>query len=155
MTDDAQAWLMGNSAKSATFPEAGTTYEGRILELRMVQQRDFVSKQPKFWPNDGSPMMQAAITIQTDARDDEQDDGKRVIYAKAQMRDAIRDAVTESGYDTTQSWVGGVLKVRYEKDGVSEQGLNPPKLYRAKFTPPAPGSADFDDLAEQYSDEPF
>lgn len=153
MSDDAQAWLMGSSVQSATFPEIGTTYEGRILELRMVQQRDFVTKEPKVWPNDGSPMMQAAITLQTDARDDDQDDGKRCVYAKGQMRDAIREAVTETGFDG--SWVGGVLKVRYEKDGVSEKGLNPPKMYRAKFTPPEPGAVDIDNLAAQYGTEPF
>lgn len=153
MTEDAQAWLMGSSVKSATFPEPGTTYEGRILELRMVQQRDFVTKAPKFWPNDGTPMMQAAITLQTDTREDEQDDGRRVVYAKAQMRDAIRDAVTETGFDG--SWVGGTLKVRYERDGVSEQGLNPPKVYRAKFTPPDPNMVPVDDLAAQYGTEPF
>lgn len=152
MTEDAQEWLMGNSAKSATFPTIGTTYEGRILELRMVQQRDFVSKKPKFWDN-GDPMMQAAITLQTDVREDESDDGRRTLYAKAQMRDAIRDAVVETGFDG--SWVGGTLKVRYERDGVSEQGLNPPKLYRAKFTPPDPSTVNVDDLAAQYGSEPF
>lgn len=41
MTDDATAWLMGNSTPSASFLEKGRTYEGRIVELRMVQQRDF------------------------------------------------------------------------------------------------------------------
>lgn len=154
MTDDAQSWLMGSSIQSATFPEIGTTYEGRILELRMVQQRDFVTKEPKFWPKGGDPMMQAAITIQTDARDDEHDDGKRVVYAKAQMRDAIRDAVTESGY-AGGSWVGGTLKVRYERDGVSEQGLNPPKVYRAKFTPPDPNMRPEPVQDDGYNEEPF
>jgi hypothetical protein len=145
---------MGSSSPSCTFPNIGDTYEGRILELRMVQQRDFVSKKPKFWDN-GDPMMQAAITLQTDIRDPEvqNDDGRRVLYAKNNMRDAIRDAVTEAGYDG--SWVGGTLKVRYERDGVSDQGLNPPKLYRAKFTPPDPSTVHVDELARQYGEEPF
>ncbi len=130
MSDDAQSWLMGNSTPSASFLEVGRTYEGQILELRMVQQRDFATKKPKFW-DDGDPMMQAAITIRTDERDENipHDDGKRVVYAKARMRDAIREAVTVSGHDGPL--VGGTLKVQYVGDDDETRA----KLYRAKFVP--------------------
>jgi hypothetical protein len=139
--DDAMDFLMqaGGGAPTAKFPTIGTVHRGEILSMEKKQQT-------LFWDN-GEPRWEIVFTIQTDETDPEieDDDGKRRIYAKGQMRVAIKDAVAATGYRGS-SLVGGQLAVKYSGDGRSEQGLNPPKEYQAKFEAPvAVDALDYDD----------
>jgi hypothetical protein len=151
MTDkDALDYLAGGSP-TATFPEIGTTYEGRIRELTKSQQRDFQSGALKFFDN-GDPMVQLVFTIETGLRDGDEDDGVRRVFAKGQMLDEIRRAIRESGHARGADVVGGILKVGYVSDGEpASRGISPPKVYRAKFTPPAVDPLGDDGLGQ----EPF
>lgn len=136
---DANSFLMGGSgAPTAKFPTPGTIVGGRITEPPKVeQQRDIQSGEQKFWAN-GDPMMQMVVTVQTDQRDPaiEDDDGKRRIFVKGQMKNAVADAVRQVGARGLE--VGGTLHVRYTHDGEqTKRGFSAPKQYAAKYVPAA------------------
>jgi hypothetical protein len=149
----ADAFLMGGGgAPTAKFPAPGTTVSGRITEPPQVQQqRDVQSGQPKHWP-DGNPMMQLVVTVQTDQRDPvvSEDDGRRRIFVKGQMKNAIQDAVKLVGARGLE--VGGLLSVTYTHDG---QKTNPafsaPKQFRAQYTAAAAAELHAPDPAAAYS----
>ncbi|MEU6647831.1 hypothetical protein ABZ863_35685, partial [Saccharomonospora sp. NPDC046836] len=98
---DANDFLMGGGgAPSASFPTPGTIVGGTITETPTVQQqKDIKTGDPLFW-SDGNPRMQMIVTVQTDDRDPaiEDDDGKRRIFVKGQMKNAIQDAVRTAGF---------------------------------------------------------
>jgi hypothetical protein len=132
---DANSFLMGGGgAATAKFPTPGTTIGGRITEPpQLEQQRDIKSGEKKFW-KDGDPMMQLVVTVQTDQRDPaiEGDDGKRRIFVKGQMKNAVADAVREAGARGLE--VGGTLWVRFTHElPASGPGMSPPKQYDAKY----------------------
>jgi len=141
---DANSFLMGGGgAPTAKFPTPGTTIGGRITEPPKVeQQRDIKTGEQKFWSN-GDPMMQMVVTIQTDQRDPglEDDDGRRRIFVKGQMKNAVADAVRAAGARGLE--VGGTLHVRYTHDGeATQRGFSPPKQYAAKYVPAAVNELD-------------
>ena len=134
MTDDAMALLMGETVPAVKFPEVGSKVTGQVVKVEKGQQRDFMSKEPKTWP-DGQPMLQVIVTLQTDERDDEDDDGQRKLYvAKPAMRNAIRAAIEESGGKPAVI-TGGTLSVKRTEDGEAERGMSAPHTYAAKFEP--------------------
>ena len=93
---DPNAFLMGGGAKSAKFDNEGDKVVGTILDMQVKQQTDIKTGAPRTWDN-GDPMMQLVVTLQTDARDDEDDDGQRTLYVKGQMQRAVQDAVRKAG----------------------------------------------------------
>jgi hypothetical protein len=137
---DANDLLMGGGVKSAAFPDQqyGHTVGGVIARQPQVrQQTDFDSGKPKFFDN-GDPMMQIVVQVQTDLRDpnDSTDDGVRAFYLKGQMQAAVRDAVREAGARGLE--VGGTLHVRYLRDEPNSRGRGKDKkVYAAKYTAPA------------------
>lgn len=138
MSNDADDFLLGGGIASAKFPTIGTRVTGRVTEKPQVQQqRDINSGELKYW-SDGQPMRQLAVTLATDERDPKitDDDGTRRIYVKAQMKNAVADAVRRAGASGLE--VGGILTVTYVRDGeASKRGFNPPKEYTAEYTPAA------------------
>ncbi|MFD9905605.1 hypothetical protein [Streptomyces sp. NPDC059063] len=136
---DANSFLMGGGgAPTAKFPTPGTTVGGRITTPPTVeQQRDIQSGEKKFWGN-GDPMMQLVVTVDTGQRDPsiEDDEGKRRIFVKGQMKNAVADAVRASGAPGLE--VGGRLTVTYSHDGEQKQrGFSAPKQYTAQYIPAA------------------
>jgi hypothetical protein len=118
-------------------------WEGEIVALEKKQATTYDADnpgtgEPRFWP-DGNPMMQGWITLQTDVRDDDDDDGRRVMVLDSKnKRTAVQNAVKASGQKIE---LGGRLKVEYY--GRDPKGKNPdnlPKLYRAWYTPPTEGA---------------
>ncbi|MFB7219374.1 hypothetical protein [Streptomyces sp. NPDC056227] len=134
---NANDFLMGGGgAPSASFPTPGTKIGGTITEQPTVQQQRDLDGKPKFW-DDGNPQMQLVVTIQTEQRDPsiEDDDGRRRLFVKGQMKNAVADAVRAAGAPGLQ--VGGTLDVAYTHDGVPKRGFNAPKQYAARYTPVA------------------
>ncbi|WP_172384771.1 hypothetical protein [Streptomyces sp. MNP-20] len=136
---DANSFLMGGGgAPTAKFPTPGTTVGGRITAPPKVeQQRDIKTGEAKVWSN-GDPMMQLVVTVDTGQRDPstEDDDGKRRIFVKGQMKNAVADAVRSSGAKGLE--VGGHLAVTYTHDGeVTQRGFSAPKQYTAQYIPAA------------------
>lgn len=143
---DPNDFLLSTGIPSFKFDTTGITAKGPIISLDMQQQRDFNTGIGMTWDN-GDPKMQLRIVLETDQRDNDQDNGHRAIYVKGQMQQAIRDAIKTAGAQKIE--VGGILAVRYDSDGEPpKKGLNAPKQYRAKYEPPAPGTTavDADDL---------
>jgi hypothetical protein len=141
---DANDLLMGGGIKSAAFPDQqyGHTVAGTIVRPPQVrQQTDFDTGKPKFFDN-GDPMMQIVVQVQTDLRDpgDSSDDGVRAFYLRGQMQAAVREAVRAVGAKGLE--VGGFLAVRYVKDEPNSRGRGKDKkVYAAKYTAPADQSA--------------
>ncbi|GII63564.1 hypothetical protein Skr01_36490 [Sphaerisporangium krabiense] len=142
MTMTANEFLMGGGIAAAKFDVVGTTVSGQITQSpRVEQQKDLNTGEPKFW-NDGKPMQQLLVTVQTTLRDPEVDDdnGERTFYIKAKMLAAVREAVRRAGAKGLE--VGGTLAITYTGDGeATKRGFNPPKLYSATYTPPSAAAA--------------
>lgn len=139
---DPNAWLLGGTVPSAKFEARGDTVTGVISETpELRQQTDFDTQQPKFW-DDGKPMMQMLVELQTDQRDPAilDDDGRRRMYVRGQMRNAFVQAVRKAGVKGLA--VGGQLTVTYSADGEQKKkGFNPPKIYSVEYVPPMTAAA--------------
>lgn len=140
MSNDPNAFLLGGGGKSAKFETVGDTVTGVICappELR--QQTDIKTGAPKTWDN-GDPIMQLVVKLQTDQREDDEDDGVRNLYVsggfkRASLQKAVADALRTAKAKGLE--LGGTLAIRYTgEEPASVKGFNPAKLYAAKYTPP-------------------
>lgn len=151
MTQDANEFLMGGGVKGAKFEKVGALVKGTIVGKPDVrQQRDIKDGKPLTW-DDGSPRQQVVVILQTDAKDDADDDGRRALFVKipSNLQKAIAKAVKDAGAAGLAS--GGKLAVKYTKDGEQKtKGFNAPKVYVAKYEAPDPLTAD---LSEAPADE--
>lgn len=133
----ADDFLMSESVPSAKFPQIGATVTGTICEPPVVQQqRDYTTGELKFW-SDGNPMMQLVVTLQTSERDPDivDDDGRRRVYVRGQLKKAVQRAVKAAGAPGLA--VGGQLTVTYARDGQpTNPKFNAPKEYTATYSPP-------------------
>lgn len=128
--------LFDSSSKGLKFDQIGVAHTGTVKSApRERQQTKFGSQDPDFWPN-GDPKMQILVDLQTDRRDDPNDDGERTLYvASGNMKRAISDAIRTAGGSDLQP--GGVLTVQYVgTDPASKNPANPAKLYAAQYTLP-------------------
>ena len=130
--------LLAGGAPAAKFPTIGTTVKGTVLKAEVTQQTDFDSGEPKFW-DDGKPMLQIVLTIQTDERDPDivNDEGERRLFIKGQMLQAFRTALRAVGArDITP---GDMIAVQYVGDGEAKRrGLRPPKQYAVQVKKGSP-----------------
>lgn len=142
MSTDPNQFLMGGGGKSAKFETPGVTITGTIAaEPEVRQQTEFQTGKLQFWDN-GDPMMQLVVKLQTTERDpdDKDDDGIRALYVKGgfkkpTMQKAIADAVRAAGVKGLE--IGGTLTVTYTGDGPKEGSGFPPKYYSATYAPPS------------------
>jgi hypothetical protein len=136
MSTGISEFLTGARTLAAKFPNIGDNVGGPITEEpQMRQQTDFATREPLFWP-DGEKKMQVVVTVQTDRRDDENDDGRRRIFVKGQMKDAVSCALRAAR--VKEPAVGGILTVTYVRDGErTDGGFGAlPKVYEASYVPP-------------------
>lgn len=141
------SFLMGGGSKSAKFETIGTTIGGPIVsEPEMRQQTEFVrgggAGKPLFWDN-GDPKMQLVVKVQTDLRDDAEDDGVRAFYIKggfkrATTQKAVADAVRAAGAQGLS--VGGQLYLTLT--AIDGDGQDAAKSFTGRYVPPTVG-ADF------------
>lgn len=137
----ADAFLLGGGGQSATFDGVGESVTGTVESTEVRQQTDFQSGQPKTW-DDGSPVMQLVVSLQTTLRDDADDDGVRKVYVKGSkkpgsqsLHDAVASAVRQSGAKGLEE--GGTLTVTYTGDEPPQtRGMFPRKLYSATYAAP-------------------
>ena len=109
-------------------PVAGTVERGKIVEEPYtVQERVYAPNKPnhgdlKFY-DDGNPMWQLVIKIQTDHRDPEDptDEGVRAIFVKGQLKAALKDAIRSSGAKKLE--VGGMLAVKFVEQIINKDGF--------------------------------
>ncbi|MBF6083879.1 hypothetical protein IU485_21145 [Nocardia cyriacigeorgica] len=86
----------------------------------------------------GHPMMQMEVVILTNEQTDPEDDGRRMLYVRGNMRRAIRAAVIAASADDLRN--GAQLAVMYTGQGKAIGSYAAPKLYKAKYEPPTEAS---------------
>lgn len=118
--------FLTSGGKSAKFPTVGSKVSGSVVGSELQQQTDFETQLPKTW-NDGNPMLQLVVTIQTAEREDNNDDGTRRIFARGHMLAALKAAVKTCGQSGLI--VGQTITVTYVSDGEARKGLAAPKQY--------------------------
>ena len=150
---DPNDFLFAGGSKSAKFDEVGDIVRGVILSAEVRQATDLEGA-PKVW-SDGSPVNQLVITLQTDLRDGDDDDGTRRLYAKGgnyeaatgkgtSMLVAVREAIKKAG--ATKLAEGATLTVQHSGLGKkSKPAHNAPKLYTAKYEATS-APVDIDDI---------
>lgn len=140
MSTDPNEFLMGGGSASAKFEAVGDTVTGKIAAVDIRQQTDLAGE-PLIWDN-GDPRMQMIVTIETDAKDNDDDDGKRNVYVKGSktggtqsLHDAVRTAVQAAGVKGIE--VGGTLTVGFVGTEASKtKGYSDRKLYTAHYVAP-------------------
>lgn len=140
--DEANQMLAKSGAPTAQFPEIGTTVKGKITDTFVRQSIDYDTQIPETWPN-GDPKKELVITIDTGV-EDENGNTLRRLYCTGNMFTAVKTAIRETPGRRIE--IGGTLAVQFYAEGEARKKLNPPKLYKAKYTPPAPAAVDLDDL---------
>ncbi|AZG43476.1 hypothetical protein [Gordonia insulae] len=141
---------LSTGSKSAFTAEsaAGEKVRGPIVAVDYRQVTDFTTQQPATFPS-GDPKMQFIISIQTDQRQDSEDDGVRSIYIPCwgKRKLALTEAIRESGATKgSEVMVPGVI---FEVEYLGEQrvqggpsGSYTMKAYRYAFTREAAQAAD-------------
>ena len=151
--DEANAFLMGSGARTASLKQHGDRVWGTIMSAEKRQQTDFDSGQPLFW-EDGKPRMQVAVTLLTELHEDDDDDGLRTVYIKGEMQKAVRAAFAKAGVRGMED--GGKLLIEYTGDGEPKRrGMSGAKLYYAKYEPPTKMTELPDQSDDEGPAEPF
>src|SRR5690606_39856948 len=135
--------LLYSPTKSAKFPTIGTKVGGRVVrDAEEVQQRDFDTGEPLFWP-DGKPRMQLVVTVDTGQpdTDDTDDDGERAIYIKGQMLQATRMACKRAKKFKIEE--GDYFAITFAEEEPLPKGKRGflKKIYEVEFTPASAGSS--------------
>lgn len=149
--NDADDFFAGAGGKSASFKTIGDDIDGYVVNAVKRQQTE-PGGELKFYA-DGNTMWQLVVTLETQERDDPDDDGLRRIYVRGQMTKAVASAIQKAGERGLRD--GGRLYVRYTGDAEPVQrGFNGAKQYFAKYQPPAVQVA-VEDEGPDPDDTPF
>lgn len=130
---DGNAALMGGGGGGPTwkFDSEGVRKQGTVTEAPQARQETEYDPNnpgggaPKFFPS-GDPIMGVLVTVQTDEKEDTDDDGKRTFYVEGKrLKDAVRSAVRAAGANGLE--VGGKLDItltHYDTPGDRRSGRN-------------------------------
>lgn len=135
-SDEDKFLMGGDKVPSASFLRKGDSHEGTILETKIRQQTDAKSREPKFF-KDGSPMNALVVILQTEEIDDEieDDDGRRQVWVKFKMRDAVAAACKDAGVEGIRP--GGYLTLTMTGQAKpTGPGMSGIKSYSATYVPP-------------------
>ena len=144
MSNDVESFL-SSGGKSAKFESMGDMIAGEITDVSVQDQRNMDSGQVMTW-DDGLPRKQMVISLQTDLREDDDDDGVRKVYVKggnytvdqgsgASGKTALQQACKKAGVKIPEA--GGTLKVAFTGLGVkTNRGFSAPKLFTMSYQPP-------------------
>jgi hypothetical protein len=145
MSNEINDFLFGGGGRAAQFVNVGDMVIGKITDVKLSQQTAMETNEPLTWP-DGKPRMQLVVSLKTEEKVDDDDDGMRTVFAKGgkyqaqegtgtSLKDAIAEAMKKAKANSIE--VGGTLKVAYTGTGVkTNRGFTAPKLYRASYTAP-------------------
>ena len=135
--------LNAGGSASFSFDTPGDSVTGRVVNLEELQQTDLQTGQPKTFDN-GQPMMMYRVELQTQQRDDADDDGVRSVYLKGSKKPEAQSslsavlAAVKAATGRFNLTVGGTLTLTYIGDGVAKnRGFNAPKLYSAQYVAPS------------------
>lgn len=146
--------FLNGGVRSISFGRVGDTkmlevwVEGTVVgETEVNQQSDYDTGELLFWSSEGKPVMdngggrynpvqQMIITLQTEAQEDEDDDGLRKLYIKTgEQKKALKAALAEAGVRGIKE--GGRLRFRWTGERPSKNPkFGMARLYEAEYTPP-------------------
>lgn len=141
VSDNYDSLLGGRATPSASFKgQFPVLWEGVVEEASKKPAFEYDPSKPnnrgaqKFW-QDGNPVENLWITLRTNVRTDQDDDGRRVLVLDSKNKvEAVQQAVRESGASFAK---GGLLTIEwYGNDPNGKNPDNPPKLYRARYQGP-------------------
>ncbi len=167
--------LGGGGGNSFSFgpqgSQPGAHIAGTVVDLKEVQETNYDTKEPEFWPN-GDPKMQYRLTLQTELRDPNNpgDTGQRDVYLNGYRKphpktgtsgtlyavlEAVRAATggtqIKAGAKVTLQWVSGMgftgdprhYQAWYEAPSVDLAGPAQPAAAAppVQQAPPAPAAA--------------
>jgi len=142
--------LNSGGAPSFKFAQIGATVRGAVVSADIVQKRNFDTGQPETW-EDGSPVNQIRVVLQTELRDPQipDDDGQRAVYIKGwgdQLRE-LRRAIKAAGANDLEP--GGTFTDTYTGDGELSKGRRgfPPKVHAYTYTRPSSTAGLLNDTA--------
>lgn len=141
MTNFDELLAGGSSSAFNKSSAVGETVTGPIISATSRQVTDYVTKAPETWDN-GDPKMQAVITIKTDLRADENDDGARSVYIKLWGLDkqALAQAVRDAGFTSANAALaaGNIFTATFTGTQPSKFGSDQ-KLYAYRIQKGATG----------------
>lgn len=140
-------FFFGSGGRAAKFHNPGDTLTGTVAATPQTrQQTDFKTGKPIFWDEEKTqPKMQLVVTVQTDQREDDTDDGLRNLYIKGvNLTEAFRQALRASNVKGIET--GGRIQVRFTGYGESSgDGFNPPKEWACRYQAPQVSADVLDD----------
>jgi hypothetical protein len=124
----------------AKFEKEGDVHQGVITGLKEVQEKDFKTKQLKFWPPQGGapvlantiadhlfhlykPVMQLVVEL----------DNEKAVFMNGKMLPELRKALKAIGRSAPE--VGGTVGVQLSKLEENDTA-NPTKIFQVKYVPP-------------------
>lgn len=122
--------LTSGGGRTVTHERIGDVIKGVVLGAEYRQQRDMVTGQPKTF-DDGSPMEQLVITLQTDLREDADDDGARRRYLKWEEEKALGNVLRTK---KVRLEVGGTFASKWTGEAPAKVGRK--KLYEVDYVAP-------------------
>lgn len=127
--------LAGGSKSAFTSDSLpGDAITGAVVSVDYKQVNDFNTGEPAYFPS-GDPKMQFVIVIQTDQRDDEDDDGRRTIYIPAwgSKKQALVDAMRAEGMrKASEAFVTGNIFTATFVEELQKQNPQTRARYREK-----------------------
>lgn len=119
--------------------QPGATVTGTLAgEPDVRQATDFQTKQPAFFLKSGKPKFEVVFDLQTDLRDDQDDDGRRSVWVHwwGVQRDALTEAFKQFG---RQPHKGDKMTVTFDGFVNVENAPQPAKHYTFRFEAGLPG----------------
>ena len=121
--------------------QPGATVTGTLASDPDVRQAtDFQTKQPAYFLKSGKPKFEVVFDLQTDLRDDPDDDGRRSVWVHwwGVQRDALTEAFKQFGRKPHK---GDTMTVTFDGFVQLENAPQPAKHYTFKFEAGLPGLA--------------
>ncbi len=139
----ANALLMSGGIRAEKYDHIGAVMGGTILSAKEDYEYEMELQNGKWvrtgeirkWKNSNEPKKQLVITVQTDLREDPNDDGRRHMFFDSYRIPVLRDAVQRSGGKGLA--IGATIAKRWDS-GSGNPG--DPKVYSVGYTAPAVGA---------------
>lgn len=121
--------------------QPGDTLTGTVVDAVVRQTRDFRTGEAERW-DDGNPKQQVVVKVQTDLRDDADDDGVRALYIKTwgTQKEALVNAIRDAGAKTATEALApgaGIVATFTGTRPSQVPGGSDEKLYAYRITRPA------------------
>ena len=137
---------ISGGGKSWSPQNVGDKITGKIVSVERKQQTSMDDGSLLTW-DDGSPRMMTVVGIQTDLRDDDDDDGVRSLWLKGGKNFEAAEgkghsgevALAEAAKKAGSSSVDEGANLTFAMTGVAKaktRGYQGAKLYTAKYEPP-------------------